>query len=61
MVHISIGTEQEFFYVTVLLFLGGETIEVVIMGGRRPGENNKSQGHDRVHQFEVGAKCDIWE
>lgn len=31
------------------------------MGGRRPGENNKSQGHDRVHQLEAGAKRDIWE
>ena len=61
MIHISIGTEQEFFYVSVPLFLGDETIEVVIMCGRRPGENNKSQGHDRVHQFEAGARRDIWE
>lgn len=51
-IYISIGTQQElFFYVSISLSLGDETIEVVIMCGRRPGENNKYQGHDRVHQF----------
>lgn len=46
MIYISIGTEQEFFYVNVPLFLGDETTEVVIMCGRRPGDNHKSQGRD---------------
>lgn len=42
-----LGTEQE--YCDVSVFLGDETIEVVVMCGRRPGDKNKIQGHDRVH------------
>lgn len=56
-----LGTEQEYFYVSVSLFLGDETMEVVITCGRRPGDKNKSQGHDRVYQFEAEAKCHVWD
>lgn len=46
---LPLGTEQQYFYVSVSLFLGDETIEVAIVCGRRPGDKNKSQGHDRVY------------
>lgn len=56
-----LGTEQEYFYVSVPLFLGDQTIEVVIMCGRRSGDGNKSQGHDRVYHFEAGVKHHVWD
>lgn len=59
--YISIGKGQGYFFCVSVLLFSEVRIDVVITCGRRPGENNKGWGHDRMCQFQARDKGDIWE